>query len=230
MLFSASIHVKPYYPSARGFSNQEQNKQAAIVQQSNIKELPKQSEPQLAPEQAVPKKEVNLNGTVCVIGDSITLASTNELRQVFPNCYIDAKVSRHIEGGIDAVKYADAQGALGNIVVLGLGTNGSIGDLNLYKDKMLIMLDYLGPNRQIFWVNICFPPGDTYYDFQFTNNNYLKELSAVYPNLHEVNWHDPVSQHPEWLIADGIHPTEEGSQHYAQIIHDRIVEVLSAQP
>lgn len=191
----------------------EQNRQAYEAQK-------------IQPEPA--EKIIDLNGATC-IGDSIMLASSNEIRQVLPNCYIDAEVSRHIEGGIGAAENFAAQGKLGNIIVVGLGTNGSVEELSRYKTKMTALIDYFGPERQIFWININYPPTSPYLEWQETNNNYVREMENTYPNFHGVNWHDPAAQHPEWFVDDGIHPTEEGAKMYAQIVRDRIVEVLSAR-
>ncbi len=207
--------------------NDAQNKKSAAMQE-NPAPVEKNTQENFETEQPV-KKDVDLSGVTC-IGDSIMLASAEELHDVLPNCYVDAAVSRHIEGGIEAAQTSKFDGTLGKIVVLGLGTNGSTGPLSLYHDRMLEMLDCLGNDRQIFWVNIFYPQSSQYYDFQFTNNQYIKEFVAERKNIHEVDWNGLISKHPEWLIEDGIHPTEKGSEAYAQLIHDTIVEELSKQP
>ena len=47
--------------------------------------------------------------------------------------------------------------------------------------------------------------------------------------MHEVDWYGLISQHPEWLTEDGIHPNSEGRVQYAKLIHDRIEQVLAEE-
>ena len=196
----------------------ENNK--AIVEEQNSQVVQQPVQENLSPQ------EIDLNGVVFV-GDSITLASANELHQLFPNCYIDAAISRHIQGGLPAIQNFDAQGKLGNIVVISLGTNGTIEEFGRYQSEMQEILNYLGADRKIFLVNIYYTPQSPYQEWLYTNHNYIKQLAADNENIFEVDWFSAISQHPEEIMSDGIHPLEGGSQIYAKVIHDRIVEELS---
>ena len=151
------------------------------------------------------------------------LGASKELRKVLPACYIDAEVSRYVGGGIEAAQDMDAQGRLGNIVVIALGTNGPIAGQERYEVQSRQLLECLGPNRHIFWVNVYCPD----LTWQNTNNDYINQMTAAHPNVHAVDWYGLVSQHPEWLSGDGIHPNDDGTVQYANLIHDRMVQVLS---
>lgn len=182
---------------------------------------------QAAPvEKNISPQEIDLNGVV-FIGDSITLASTNELRELFPNCYIDAAISRHIQGGLPAIQNFDAQGKLGKIVVVSLGTNGMIEEFGRFQQEMQEILNYLGKDRKIFLVNIYYTPQSPYQAWLNTNHDYIKQLEADNDNVFAVDWFSAISQQPEEIMSDGIHPREGGSKIYAKVIYDRIVEVLS---
>ncbi len=170
------------------------------------------------------KGQVDLSGAVC-IGDSVMLGSSGRIRELLPACYVDAEVSRYVGGGLDAAKAFEAQGRLGNLVVIALGTNGPIAGYERYEVQTRQLLEYLGDSRHIFWVNVYCP----HLTWQETNNNYIKKLAAEHGNVHEVDWYGLISQHPEWLTEDGIHPNSEGRVQYAKLIHDRIEQVLAEE-
>ena len=170
------------------------------------------------------KGQIDLSGAVC-IGDSVMLGSSGRIRELLPACYVDAEVSRYVGGGLDAAKAFEAQGRLGNLVVIALGTNGPIAGYERYEVQTRQLLDYLGNSRHIFWVNVYCP----HLTWQETNNNYIKKLAAEHGNVHEVDWYGLISQHPEWLTEDGIHPNSEGRVQYAKLIHDRIEQVLAEE-
>lgn len=170
------------------------------------------------------KGQIDLSGAVC-IGDSVMLGSSGRIRELLPACYVDAEVSRYVGGGLDAAKAFEAQGRLGNLVVIALGTNGPIAGYERYEVQTRQLLEYLGDSRHIFWVNVYCP----HLTWQETNNNYIKKLAAEHGNLHEVDWYGLISQHPEWLTEDGIHPNSEGRVQYAKLIHDRIEQVLAEE-
>lgn len=170
------------------------------------------------------KGQVDLSGAVC-IGDSVMLGSSGRIREVLPACYVDAEVSRYVGGGLDAAKAFEAQGRLGNLVVIALGTNGPIAGYERYEVQTRQLLEYLGNSRHIFWVNVYCP----HLTWQETNNNYIKKMAAEHGNVHEVDWYGLISQHPEWLTEDGIHPNSEGRVQYAKLIHDRIEQVLAEE-
>ena len=170
------------------------------------------------------KGQVDLSGAVC-IGDSVMLGSSGRIRELLPACYVDAEVSRYVGGGLEAAKAFEAQGRLGNLVVIALGTNGPIAGYERYEVQTRQLLEYLGDSRHIFWVNVYCP----HLTWQETNNNYIKKLAAEHGNVHEVDWYGLISQHPEWLTEDGIHPNSEGRVQYAKLIHDRIEQVLAEE-
>ena len=170
------------------------------------------------------KGQVDLSGAVC-IGDSVMLGSSGRIRELLPACYVDAEVSRYVGGGLDAAKAFEAQGRMGNLVVIALGTNGPIAGYERYEVQTRQLLEYLGDSRHIFWVNVYCP----HLTWQETNNNYIKKLAAEHGNVHEVDWYGLISQHPEWLTEDGIHPNSEGRVQYAKLIHDRIEQVLAEE-
>lgn len=155
------------------------------------------------------------------IGDSVMLGAEPSLRNVLPNIYIDAKVSRYVGAGIDIAKQLDEKGQLGDIVLIGLGTNGPITDY--YEPETKALLEYLGPNRKIFWVNVYGPD----LEWQDSNNKYLEDMANKHSNVTIIDWYGAVSKHQEWLSDDGVHPNDLGVEEYAKLVRKSIENTLS---
>ena len=172
------------------------------------------------PAAPVKRQDADLNGIAC-IGDSVMLGSAMELQKVLPDCYIDAKVSRYVGAGVEIAQKMDAEGRLGSVVVVALGTNGPLD--GQYEEQTKGLLEYLGPDRHIFWVNVYCPNTG----WQDSNNAYLETIAEQYPNVTIIDWCGLISKHPEWLAGDGVHPEVEGTKQYAKLVRDVIAETLS---
>ena len=157
----------------------------------------------------------NLRDAAC-IGDSVMLGSAMAIKDVLPNCYIDAKVSRYVGAGLDVARQMDSMGKLGHTVVIALGTNGPLD--GQYEKQTKALLEYLGPDRLIFWVNVYCPATS----WQDSNNRYIQKIAAEHPNVTVVDWYSTASKHPELLGGDRIHPNQQGMKVYAGLIHDAI--------
>ena len=166
-----------------------------------------------------PKKKVDLNGVV-FIGDSIMLSAADELMKYLPNCYINAEIARHTYDGMKIIKFFEAQGILGKTVVIALGTNEELNYFERYKQHVEDMLEYLGPGRNVFLVNIYDGSGN--YEWQRVVNEYIKKLANERSNVYEIDWYNFISPHPEWLWGDHIHPNIEGSKEYAKFLYENL--------
>lgn len=167
-------------------------------------------------------READLHGIAC-IGDSVMLGASPALRQVLPDCYIDAEVSRYVGGGLEAAQRFAAGGRLGHVVILALGTNGPIAGADRYTVQTESLLAYLGSERRIFWVNVYAP----HLAWQQTNNDYLAAMPAAHPNVTIIDWYHEVKDHPEWLSKDGIHPNDEGCAAYAALVRRTVAMALA---
>jgi hypothetical protein len=65
-------------------------------------------------------------GQLTAVGDSVMLASAAALEAAMPGAYIDAKVGRQMQTGLTLIRGLAVAGRLRHVVVVGLGTNGSI--------------------------------------------------------------------------------------------------------
>lgn len=196
--------------------------------QQDVNELQLRLTRNAASQAAENAKEVDLTSVddpkgmihMAAIGDSVMLGSSHAMRKDFAGIQIDAKVSRYVGAGLDVAKQFDAQNLLGDVVLVGLGTNGPI--TGYYEDKTKAFVDYLGSERQIFWVN-NYAPGIQWID---ENNEYLKHLAEEHPNIHIIDWASLAAKHRDWLGDDGIHPNDTGVKEYSKFIHDEMKKEL----
>lgn len=199
-----------------------QKNREAISQQPKTKEIStseKTDNKQYDYSQTGNSAPVSKKGLV-FIGDSVLLASAEAVQKDYPDAIINAEVSRHMGQEQEPLQKIIDDGNLHDTIIIALGSNGVI-----YPELAEQLLNMIGDSHSIFWVNNhC--PGLSWQD---SNNEYLNEISETHSNVTIVDWHNAVSQHPEWLGQDGIHPTEEGSQAYIDIITQKIDEVINKQ-
>ena len=162
--------------------------------------------------EAVPGGAVDFNN-MTIIGDSVTLGASPQLLVYFPNAYIDAEQSRQVRGSLDIIKKLDSEGHLGQTIVYFLGVNGPFLD----KDANEIM-DYLGPDRRIFWVNAY----GQHVEWQDRVNSVIEETAAVYDNLTVIDWAAYAPDHPEWFYDDGVHLNKDGQAGFAKFLFDEL--------
>lgn len=173
-----------------------------------------------AQEAARARGEAALTG-VTMIGDSVMLGSADSLLAAFPGAHIDAEVSRYVGGGLEIAKAFAAQGQLGNVVVIALGTNGPVAGSERYEAGTRALLDYLtaDPNRRVFWVNVYAPR----LKWQDTNNAYIAHIPERYGAVTVVDWYSAAKAHPEWLVSDHIHPNAQGAKAYADLLRNAVI-------
>lgn len=168
-------------------------------------------------------KEVNLADVkdpqemvnIVAVGDSVMLGAAPALRNDFAGIYIDAKVSRYVGAGLDIFKGINNEGRLGDVVIVGLGTNGPI--TGYYEEETKALVEYLG-DRKIYWIN-NYAPGISWID---ENNAYLEKLAKDHPNIVIIDWASLAAKHRDWLGDDGIHPNDLGVKEYSKFVHDQI--------
>ena len=156
---------------------------------------------------------------VTMIGDSIMNGNRSIILEQLPDAYIDAKGSRDVCGGFEAAKKLEWEGKLGNVVIVELGTNGPLLNLEPYASGTQNLLDLLGTERQIFWVTVyC-----SYSQWMAMNNKYIWELSLARKNITVIDWYALAVEHPEWF-PDGVHPNLEGARNFAKLLRYSLEE------
>jgi hypothetical protein len=119
-----------------------------------------------------------------------------DLEQDIPGVDVEAAVSRQWYQGEEILQQLRAEGRLGSVVVVALGTNGPITNADF--DAMMSILT--GMSRVVF-VNIVVDR-----PWQNPNNQVLSSGVARYPNTVLANWNALESQNPGWVYSgDGTH-------------------------
>lgn len=134
-------------------------------------------------------------GQVTAVGDSVMLDYQDPLKASIPGIQVDAAVSRQWADGEAVLQSMKAQGQLGALVIVGLGTNGPITAADF--DSMMAILN--GASRVVF-VN-------THVDrpWQDPNNAVLASGAARYPHVVVADWATLAAKNPQWFGGDGVH-------------------------
>jgi len=160
---------------------------------------------------------------VTIIGDSITVGAKNALLELMPEADINAVVSRHFgsvydDNGIENLERTIADHKLRKVLVFALGTN----DANLSEDEAQKVIDLVkedGDHQIIFVTNYNSHDANNYAQ----NNALFNSLAGSNDNVFVADWAGAAGADPsKYLSSDGIHPTADGQQLFAQTIYDAI--------
>lgn len=147
------------------------------------------------PSVPVPCVPASVPGGVYAVGDSVLIDAQVPLQSCVPNIQVNAVVSRQWSDGETIVREAVAGTPPPSVVVVALGTNGPITDVDF--DAMMSILK--GAARVVFvTVEVDRP-------WQDQVNGVLERGVSRYPSAVLADWHSLASQHPEWLYSDGTH-------------------------
>jgi hypothetical protein len=148
-------------------------------------------------------------GPVSAVGDSIMLDIQPYLAADVPGARIDGLVSRQFESGIAVVQADRAAGTLGNVLIVELGTNGSVTP----SDFDAMMQAASGVKRVVF-VNLTVPRS-----WEAPDNAVLAAGVDRYPGVAVLaDWNAVSSGHPEWFTPDQIHLEPAGAQALANLV------------
>jgi len=132
-----------------------------------------------------------------------------ELTTDLPDVTVDGLVSRQFEAGIGVVQADRAAGTLGRVLVVELGTNGTVTS----SDVDSMMQAAQGVARVVF-VNVCVPRS-----WEAGDNAVLAAAVAQYPGVAVLaDWYSLASLHPEWFTADQVHLNPTGAAALAALI------------
>lgn len=186
----------------------------------DLEEMQQSAAPQGAPpvQQAPPKpdREVPEGTQITAIGDSVMLASQAALQEEFPGIWVDGAVSRHYTEGLAILQQMDAAGTLGQVVIMGFGTNGpsfGAGDEEMLDE----IRETVGPDRLLIYM---LPYGDRWYMADAESE--LLEEAAEQDNVYIADWCHAARDNTTLLRDDLIHPTAEGAYAYSGAIADAI--------
>ncbi|ANS79241.1 lipopolysaccharide modification acyltransferase [Serinicoccus hydrothermalis] len=142
------------------------------------------------------------------IGDSLVVTSADGLTYRFPGTSYLAESNRQWSGATDLVAAAVEAGEVRDNVVLHLGTNAGVDEKALRS-----VLDTFGPDRNVVVM-------DLYVQASFTekSNETIRSVVADYPHAVVGTWNETISQQPQVLQSDQVHPDIDGMHVYAEVV------------
>jgi peptidoglycan/LPS O-acetylase OafA/YrhL len=144
---------------------------------------------------------------VTAVGDSVMLASAAQLQAALPGVYIDAQVSRQMQTGLAIVGRLADRGRLRQVVVVGLGTNGTVTSGQIRQ-----LLAEIGSRRELVLVNT--------YEARPWEHKVNTAIAAArrYQNVVMADWHAAIEHRTGLLWPDGVHPRPGGARLYARVV------------
>lgn len=146
-------------------------------------------------------------GRVTVVGDSVTIDAAPALEATIPGVQVDAQVGEQWETGVSVLAGLRAEGQLGSVVVVALGTNGpvSVGEFQQ-------MMSVLQRVSRVVIVTNHGPASDSWME---QNNAMFDSEVPHYANARIANWDAVAAANPGWFGADGVHMVIGGPGAYA---------------
>lgn len=158
-------------------------------------------------------KDVVDNRKISFIGDSVMEMAKSELKKKYPNSIIDSKVSRQFSKLPGILQAMESNGTLYDVVVIGLGTNGTISKKDLEKT-----LSILG-NRQIYFLNVVVPDS-----WEKSVNSEIKKTAETYDNIEMIDWYSVAKGKRDLFYKDGTHPKQNGVKKYVDLVFSTVSE------
>ena len=138
-----------------------------------------------------------------MVGDSLNLGTEPLLRDALPRWTFrtDDVVGRSTATGLERLRAA----TLAPYVVISLGTNDPVSEVEAFRAAVADALQIAGPNRCVIWATIH-RDGNAYDPF----NDVLRAATDRNRNLRLIEWAQMIDKHPDWLAYDGIHGNPDG--------------------
>jgi peptidoglycan/LPS O-acetylase OafA/YrhL len=143
------------------------------------------------------------------IGDSVMVGAAQALaNRLGPSLMVNAEVGRQLDDAADLVAAMAADGSLGRVVLVNLGTNGPSS-----VERIDALFAAAGPDRRVLLVNVVVPRR-----WEAEVNDQLAAAAGRHPNAVLVDWRSLATTEPGVLREDGFHVTPDGAERYADLI------------
>jgi len=152
-----------------------------------------------------------------MVGDSVVLGATEELKNAMPGLRVDAQVSRQFDRVIDVVGAYTRAGELPGPLIVNAGVNGTFTDADLDE------LFELTGEQTVLLVNAKVDR-----PWEELVNGRLASAAGRHPTAVLVDWHSLGVEHEEWFTYDGSHLNPEGARAFAELIRDRLARITGA--
>lgn len=144
---------------------------------------------------------------VLAIGDSVMLGAAPEMSKY--GITVDAKKSRPFKAALEIVNYVKSIGALGDEVVIHLGTNSGTT-----SDTMDAIFTALSGVKKVVVLTNAVPD----HKWEEENNSLIRALPDKFPNVSVLDWKLLVDPNPDWVYDDGTHLRPRGQIAYTEAV------------
>ena len=167
----------------------------------------------------VPPKIDNGGYAVTTVGDSVMLGAHDTLiadlsALTHGGVLVNAEVARQGQVCLDTLNGIKAQHALGTLVIVHCGNNGTLPDN--FVDRVM---EIAGNRRHVMFITAKVPRG-----WETPNNQQILDRVAKFKNARMLDWHwFAAPKPPEFFARDGYHLSGPSVTLYVSLIHDFVV-------
>ena len=194
----------------KGSSNADKTSQSGTSEQktdleNNQNQSPEKENPgqEKAPDEL--KKDER---SILFIGDSVLDMTKFDLKKIYPNSIIETKIGRQFYELPDLLAYYAKTGKMRKIVVIALGTNGTI-----YKKDMEKVMKTL-EGHEVYLISTVMPDS-----WQKSVNEEIMNASLQHSNVKVIDWYSFAKNKREYFYKDGTHPKPDAAKKYVDLIY-----------
>ena len=145
--------------------------------------------------------------SILFIGDSVLDMTKFDLKKIYPNSIIETKIGRQFYELPDLLAYYAKTGKMRKIVVIALGTNGTI-----YKKDMEKVMKTL-EGHEVYLISTVMP------DSWQKSVNEEMNASLQHSNVKVIDWYSFAKNKREYFYKDGTHPKPDAAKKYVDLIY-----------
>ena len=146
--------------------------------------------------------------SILFIGDSVLDMTKFDLKKIYPNSIIETKIGRQFYELPDLLAYYAKTGKMRKIVVIALGTNGTI-----YKKDMEKVMKTL-EGHEVYLISTIMPDS-----WQKSVNEEIMNASSQHSNVKVIDWYSFAKNKREYFYKDGTHPKPDAAKKYVDLIY-----------
>ena len=146
--------------------------------------------------------------SILFIGDSVLDMTKFDLKKIYPNSIIETKIGRQFYELPDLLAYYAKTEKMRKIVVIALGTNGTI-----YKKDMEKVMKTL-EGHEVYLISTVMPDS-----WQKSVNEEIMNASLQHSNVKVIDWYSFAKNKREYFYKDGTHPKPDAAKKYVDLIY-----------
>ena len=194
----------------KGSSNADKTSQSGTSEQkTDLENNQNQSSEKENPGQEKTPDEIKKDErSILFIGDSVLDMTKFDLKKIYPNSIIETKIGRQFYELPELLAYYAKTGKMRKIVVIALGTNGTI-----YKKDMEKVMKTL-EGHEVYLISTVMPDS-----WQKSVNEEIMNASLQHSNVKVIDWYSFAKNKREYFYKDGTHPKPDAAKKYVDLIY-----------